>query len=153
MSVGGALSSKLAARRSGCRTIKQMITHYSAGIKKKWSIVTSVSVCGSAFASVCSRAEYLWNNASRTSSNLCCNPQLWRHDIHRVPQKTFTFCFFEQLCQKLTDFNNFGMWNPKKIWHEHFTYCPPYLSDVATVPWEIQKKSFSTLLFIHTSDY
>jgi len=31
--------------------------------------------------------------------------------------------------------------------------CPPHLSDVAIVPWEIQKKSFSTVLFIHTSDF
>jgi len=30
---------------------------------------------------------------------------------------------------------------------------PPHLSDVATLPWEIQKKSFSTVLFIHASDY
>ena len=30
--------------------------------------------------------------------------------------------------------------------------CPPYVSDVATLPWEIQKKLFSTLLFTHTSD-
>jgi len=30
--------------------------------------------------------------------------------------------------------------------------CPPHLSDVATLPWDIQKKSFSTVLFIHTSD-
>ena len=31
--------------------------------------------------------------------------------------------------------------------------CPPNLYTVATLPWEIQKKSFSTVLFIHTSDY
>jgi len=31
--------------------------------------------------------------------------------------------------------------------------CPPHLSDVATLPWEIQKNSFSTVLFIHTFDY
>jgi len=30
-------------------------------------------------------------------------------------------------------------------------FCPPHLSDVATLPWEIQK-SFSTVLFIHSSD-
>ena len=28
--------------------------------------------------------------------------------------------------------------------------CPPHLSDVATLPWEIEKKSFSTVLSIHT---
>jgi len=47
----------------------------------------------------------------------------------------------------------FGMWNSEKIWHENLTHCPPRLSDVATVPWEIDEKSFSTVLFIHTSDY
>ena len=46
----------------------------------------------------------------------------------------------------------FVTWNPEKIWHESFTDCPPHLSFVATVPWEIQQ-SFSTVLFIHTSDY
>ena len=30
--------------------------------------------------------------------------------------------------------------------------CPSHLSDVATLLWEI-KKSFSTVLFMHTSDY
>jgi len=29
--------------------------------------------------------------------------------------------------------------------------CPPHLSDVATLPWEIPQKSFSKVLFIHTS--
>jgi len=27
--------------------------------------------------------------------------------------------------------------------------CPPHLSDVATLPWEIRKTHFSTLLFIY----
>ena len=27
--------------------------------------------------------------------------------------------------------------------------CPPHLSDVATLPWEIQQRHFSTLLFIY----
>jgi len=30
--------------------------------------------------------------------------------------------------------------------------CLPHLSDVATLPWEIQKV-IPTVLFIHTSDY
>jgi len=45
------------------------------------------------------------------------------------------------------------MWNPEKIWHKNLTDWPPPLSDVATVPREIEKKSFSTVLFIHTSNY
>jgi len=47
----------------------------------------------------------------------------------------------------------FGMINCEKIWHEILQTCPPHLSDVATLPLEIRKKSFSTVLFIHTSDY
>ena len=31
--------------------------------------------------------------------------------------------------------------------------CPPHLYTVATLPWEIQKSHFSSVLFIHTSDY
>ena len=33
----------------------------------------------------------------------------------------------------------FSKWNPEKIWHKNLTDCPPRLSDVATVPWEIKK--------------
>jgi len=47
----------------------------------------------------------------------------------------------------------FGTLNPEKIWHEMPQTCPPHLSDIATLPWEIQKKSCSTVLFIHNSDY
>ena len=35
-----------------------------------------------------------------------------------------------------------GMWNPEKIWHENLTDCSSRLSDVATVPWEIEKSHF-----------
>jgi len=31
--------------------------------------------------------------------------------------------------------------------------CPPYLYTVTTLPWEIPKKSFFTVVFIQTSDY
>jgi len=31
--------------------------------------------------------------------------------------------------------------------------CPPYLYTVTTLPWEIQKSHFSTVLLIETSDY
>jgi len=41
--------------------------------------------------------------------------------------------------------------NPKKIRCEHLADLSN--SDVATLPWEIQEKSFSTVLFIRTSDY
>jgi len=42
----------------------------------------------------------------------------------------------------------FGTLNPEKIGREMLHICPPHLSDVATLPWEIQKKSFSTVLCI-----
>jgi len=34
------------------------------------------------------------------------------------------------------------------MWHENLTDCPPHLSDVATVPWEMQKVIFNSI--IHT---
>ena len=48
----------------------------------------------------------------------------------------------------------FGVWNPEKIWHENLTDCPPRLSDVATVPREIEKSHYQqyysyTLLIIY----
>jgi len=42
------------------------------------------------------------------------------------------------------------MLNPEKILHESTLQTrPPHLSDVATLPWKIQKSHFSTLLFIY----
>ena len=32
--------------------------------------------------------------------------------------------------------------NPENIWREMLQICPPHLSDVATLPWEIQKSHF-----------
>ena len=62
-------------------------------------------------------------------------------------QKTSTFLFFEQLCQKLTNFSNF--WYVKslrqfdmKILHS----CLPQRSDVATLPSEIQKSFFNSII-------
>jgi len=71
---------------------------------------------------------------------------------HCVP-KTSTFLFFEIFCQKLTDFNDFGVLNPKKIWH-HLYICPPHLCSVTTLPWGIQKIIFQQYYsYIYTSDY
>jgi len=36
----------------------------------------------------------------------------------------------------------FSMLNPEKIWHEVLQIYPSQLSDVATLPWEIQKSNF-----------
>jgi len=39
------------------------------------------------------------------------------------------------------------MLNPEKILHESTLQTrPPHLSDVATLPWEIQKKSFFNII-------
>jgi len=34
------------------------------------------------------------------------------------------------------------MLNLEKIWHKILQICPPHLSDVATLLWEIQKSRF-----------
>jgi len=50
----------------------------------------------------------------------------------------------------LTDFNNFLVCQIlRKFDMNNLQICPPYLSDVATLLWEIQKSHFSTLLFIY----
>jgi len=43
----------------------------------------------------------------------------------------------------------FGTWNPEEIWHKKLTHCPPGLSDVTTVPQELQKVILNCI--IHTS--
>jgi len=62
-------------------------------------------------------------------------------DIHHVP-KTSTFYFWND-CQKLTDFND--IWQVK-FWEKFemkiLQTSPPHLSDVAILPWEIQKSHF-----------
>jgi len=48
----------------------------------------------------------------------------------------------------------FGVLNHGKNLHENLTdFFLHQLSDIATLPWEIKKKLFSTILFIRTSDY
>jgi len=73
--------------------------------------------------------------------------------LYIVSQKTSTFYFWITLSKVNRFLMIFDMWNPEKIWHKNLTHCPPCLSDIATVSWEIEKRSFSTVLFIHTSDY
>ena len=43
----------------------------------------------------------------------------------------------------------FGTWNPEKIWHKNLAHFPLHLLNVATVPWEIQKSHFNSI--IHTN--
>jgi len=42
----------------------------------------------------------------------------------------------------------FGTWNPEKFDTKILQVCPPHLSDVATIPWIIQKVIFNSI--IHT---
>ena len=45
----------------------------------------------------------------------------------------------------------FGMLNPEKIGREMLQICPPHLSDVATLPWEIQKSHFQQYCVLSVS--
>ena len=47
----------------------------------------------------------------------------------------------------------FGVLNSEKNDIYSSYICPARLYTVASLPWEIQKSYFSTVLFIHTSDY
>jgi len=93
--------------------------------------------------------EFFLKNAVRIPSALAFK---CLSNVHRVP-KNVHLLSFEYLCQQLTDFNDFL---PVKSWENltrksyrlstspvrcsHFTLGNP-------------KKSFSTVLFTHTSDY
>ena len=58
--------------------------------------------------------------------------------VYTVPEKRPPFIFWIIL-SKLTDFNDFWHVKSWKNWHEMLQICPPHLSDVTIVPWEIQK--------------
>ena len=47
----------------------------------------------------------------------------------------------------------FGALNPDKCDINSLYICQTHLYTVATLPWEIQKGHFSTVLLMHTSDY
>jgi len=69
--------------------------------------------------------------------------------MYTMCQKTCTFLFFKQLCQKLTIIISFGVVNPKKIYNNSLYIWPPHLYTVATLPWEIQKSYFFNSI-VHT---
>ena len=64
--------------------------------------------------------------------------------LYPVSKKRPPFYFLNNSVKNLQSLIIFGTLNAEKNWHEHLN-----LSHVATLPWEIQKKSFSTLLFIY----
>jgi len=73
--------------------------------------------------------------------------------IHCVP-KNVHLLFFQYLCQKLTDFNVFLVCEIlRKFDIDSLYICPPYLYTVTTLPREILKSHFSTVLLVETSDY
>jgi len=53
----------------------------------------------------------------------------------------------------VSDVNKFCIILLYHSWVSFEPLHPPYLYTVATLPWEIQKSHFSTVLFIQTSDY
>jgi len=67
--------------------------------------------------------------------------------LHCVPPKRPPFYFLIALSQ-INRFNDFGELNPEKISHKILLTCPPHLSDVATLPWEIQKVIFTVLFLL-----
>ena len=94
-----------------------------------------------------STLPFLW--AFRSRWNPRRRPR-WPSRLHRVPKNVHLFIFCIKLRQKLTNLNDFSMLNSEKIWHE----C---LTDLSTSPIRCShltlgnpKKSFSTVLFIHT---
>ena len=63
--------------------------------------------------------------------------------VYTVCRKTSTFLFFKQLCQKLTDFNDFRCAKILRKLEINSSYIfSPYMYTVATLPWEIQKVIF-----------
>jgi len=56
--------------------------------------------------------------------------------------------------QKPSDFfiMIFGARNTEEIWQQKIISLPPHLYTAAALPWKVQKKSFSTMLFICVSE-
>ena len=73
--------------------------------------------------------------------------------IYTVSQKRPPFYFLNNSVTTLPLLMIFGVLNLRKFYIKILQICPPHVSDVATLPWEIQKKSFSAVSFIRTSDY
>jgi len=57
-------------------------------------------------------------------------------------KKRLPFYFLNNSAKNLPILIIFGMLNPEKISYSVLQFCLPHLSDVATLPWEIRKKSF-----------
>jgi len=69
--------------------------------------------------------------------------------LHCVPEKVH-LCILQIILSKVNQF--FGVLNPEKIWHQFNSLyiCSPHLY---TVVKKSKKSHFSTVLFMHTSDY
>ena len=65
-----------------------------------------------------------------------------------VPKTVHLFIFWITL-SKITDFNDFWYVNPEKIWHQYLTDLS--MSDVSTLPREVQKSHFYTCKAMHIS--
>ena len=65
-----------------------------------------------------------------------------------VPKKRPPFYFLNNSVKNWPILIIFGVLNLEKISHEYLRICPPHLSDVATLPWEIQKVIFNIVIHI-----
>jgi len=59
-----------------------------------------------------------------------------------VSPKILHLLFLNNYVENLPILMIFGLLNPKKIWQESLTDSPPHLSDVATVPLEMEESHF-----------
>ena len=64
----------------------------------------------------------------------------------QCPRKNVLFIFWITLSKNWPLLIIFGMLNTEKIWHEHPTDLSTHLSNVASLPWEIQKSHFFNIM-------
>ena len=81
-------------------------------------------------------ADYAVNNGDRHKFGKLNNTH-----AYTMSPKTSTFYFLNNCVKNCPILMIFGALNPDKIGHEDLI-CPPDLSYVATLPWEIQKSHF-----------
>jgi len=87
---------------------------------------------------------------SYTRSDSTGAARIW-HCIHCVPKNVHLFGITLSKMNRFQWFLAFKIM--EKIYMKILQIFLHQLSDIATLPWEIKKKLFSTILFIRTSDY
>jgi len=66
-----------------------------------------------------------------------------------LPESVHLFIFWIIVVKNWPISIIFGTLNPRKFHINILQICPPHVSDVANLPWEIQTSHFSILLFIY----